>query len=165
MADWTVVRDYGLPVQDEYTKTKSLETLLRDHPEFISGFAVEVIGDSSESWFVRSEACRLIRDVEMDNWSDLGLCQVLLKILNDDDQDLTLRQWAAFLVGKCQDNCEIADLVAQLIVQSDDLQWNLLEPLEESEMISPAMKKALTEITLTAPLDSRVRATVAKLIG
>ena len=101
----------------------------------------------------------------MDNWSDLGLCQVLLKILNDDDQYLTLRQWAAFLVRKCQDNREIAELVARLLIQSDDLEWNLLEPLEESETISPAMKKALTEITLTAPLDSRVRATVAKLIG
>lgn len=165
MANWKIANDAGLAIEGESAKITTMESLLSNPSAQILKFAVEVIADESENWLVRSETCRLIRDIEFDGWEDIGLCKPLYDILSDDSEDLTLRQWSAFLVNKCQSNSDLADLISKIIVQSDDLRWNIIDSLSDADTISTEIRDSLHRKVLGISVDTEVRKAIADLLS
>ena len=164
MANWEAMGLAGLSSSSDDTKIDLMESLLSENTIEKLIFAVGVISEKSESWLVRAETCRFVRDIESDNWNEIGLCQAIINVLSDENEDLTLRQWAAFLVNKCQSNLELAELVSKLIIESEDIRWNIIDSLNDADEIAPSMEKALQDNVLSVSSDKEVKSAVSGLL-
>lgn len=164
MSNWDIAVSSGLPIDNEDSKIRSIGSLL-DGPSLDRlRFAADVISNKQEPWLVRAETCRFLRDIEHDDWDNTGLCEAVLIILRDNNDNLTVRQWAAFLVNKCQHNDDVAQAASEVIVTSEDIRWNIVDSLTEAEDISPEMRRALESIVLRSPVEDEVRDAVENLL-
>ncbi|WP_157464951.1 hypothetical protein [Deinococcus apachensis] len=167
MADWKAVEERGYQAHDEDSKINALQGFLENQPPESIYFAVAVIGDVSETWIVRAEACRFIRDVEFSDWEQTRLCEVVTAILVDPNEDFTLQQWAAFLVNKCLSSEKLVDVAIRYLSKSgnrEEVTWNIIESLDEADTISDSLRSKL-ENAFLLQTDERIKAGLRKVLG
>ncbi|MFK7603387.1 hypothetical protein ACI3L1_14370 [Deinococcus sp. SM5_A1] len=157
MANWEKLAAVGLPIEDENARLGSIEIYLKSPSFEKMQFAVEVIADSGETWAMRAEVCRFVCDIESKEWPRTNLSKAIYEILSDHDENLTLRQWAAFNVGKCQEDSELVKIASDLIADSEDLRWNIIDSLNESEIIVPEMRSSLKKISMQNDVGDEIR--------
>jgi len=164
MADWNILKLAGYSIQSEDDILDALPKFLQDPSVDRLKFTVSVIADKSEPWIIRAEACRFIRDIESGGWGSLGICTAVSDILIDETEHLTLKQWAAFLIDRCQDSRLIAVQVYRYVSKSDEVGRNMLESLGESDLISKIIRTELEKV-LMADVEVDVRQKIEMLLS
>lgn len=164
MANWDVLKDAGYPIGSEDDIINSLPGYLEAASIDRIKFAASVIEDKSESWFIRAEVCRFIRDIESDDWNDAGVCTAIHDVLSDENENLTLKQWASFLIDKCQNSSSIAEQVYIHISKSDETGQNMIESLAEANFISEIFRTQLLCV-LESDAKENVKRYVSSILG
>lgn len=165
MADWISSKLFESPVDTEAQKLSALERLLAAPTLDVLKFASGIIQDTSESMLVRAETCRFLQDVDWDDWGSTGLCESLVKVLPDVDDDVTVRQWAAYIVGKCHDHPEVIQVSYSLLLDDYDLPWNMMLSFRECEILSPGLRAMLEELLSIEYLEERLKNAIRSLLS